>query len=810
MIQSLLFAFCSLFLAPQDGAGSTLAERLAAGPGGYDEALAELLHESKRGAELFEFGTQSALSARRARARWFDRYGAAEAFPGALTALEDETDRRTRRDLLRGLASHADGAEQRAEVADAFRELGAHAPAIGPAGELIAAARALGGETGARLLDLWIDSWAAPERWAAARALGELRSGGPLIEQRLERAFEAEPTERPDNEVLAALLAAYGRHWGEDRLGLDLERRRMPIELGLRHPAPQVRSAAMVAVDAFLRACRRLETPERADALLAGLATGQRDPRPFDSLRAEHALTRGMDPSVAISAAQRIADSPLVDFEGEWKARAAYYTGMAELAAGDPQAATRALDSAAALYEEALAQRVDLAEDENQMARPGTGSWQSVRLADRASVELARCLVALADGRPATDLRVLELGRRAHALSLEAQVAEASSTDLDLGSFDDLLAPDSSPTRLLFSRPPHKAWPADRSFRLRAELGRCLASVASFEFPGFEPVEGLSPALADPEQDPQRAHWLGAIPERRRGKLREQAMRLELRAVELARAGDRMTPEEETELAILRWRLSRQDDNPPMEDLRAPSSFALWLAEDLREDGRSAEAADLGTALLAALEEGELDVKTGAGLNLAIEAQLVIGGSLTDQGKGAEAEEQLLRAVERLEGLENLVLERGGDDFAAQRIRVRRAGALVSLAVNANVKLGEVERALEYFEKAHALAPSEAGDVLLACYRARMGQEAQARAILAEVLEEPSNYYNLACTHALLGDADRALDYLERDFRENHPTPGSLRRQQDWARSDPDLESLREDPRFQRLLTAEADELQDR
>ncbi|MCB9905856.1 MAG: hypothetical protein H6831_15765 [Planctomycetes bacterium] len=804
-----LALFLSLF-APQDAAVVSVADRLASGPGGYDEALAEELFATERGAELFAGQADAALSVRRARARWFDRYGSDAAFPGALSALAGESDRRTRRDLLRGLAAHASGPERRAEVADAFRTLGESGPAVGPSGELIAAATALGGELGAGLLDEWIDAWAAPERQAAARALGELRAGGPMIEDRLTRAFEAEPEARLDTDVLAALLAAYGRRFGEDRSGVDLARRRAPIELGLRHPALQVRRAAMVAIDEFLRACRRLETPERADRLLAELASGQRDPRLFEALRAEHALTRGMDPAVAIAAAQRIAESPLFDVGDEWKARAAYYRGMAELASGDARAATKSLDRAAALHDEALASRVDLALDSNDLPRPGTSARHASRLMDRAAVELARCLVALAEGGTASDLRLLELCRRAHSLSLEAQVSATSADSPELGSFDDLMSSDAAPTRLLFARPPHAAWPVDRSFRMRAELGRCLASVASFEFPGFEPVDGLAPALADPEQDPQRSLWLKEIPESRRRLLQERAMRLELRAIELARAGERMTPDEETELAILRWQLSRNEKDPPMEDLRAPSSMALWLAEDLRDDGRSADARMLGTALLDALVSRELDAKTGMGLNLAIEAQLVIGGSLTDEGEGERAEKQLLRAIERLEGLENLLVERGSDEASVQRVRIRRAGALVSLAVNANVKLGEQERALEYFERAHALAPSEAGDVLLACYRARMGQAAEARAILAEALEAPSNYYNLACTHALLGDADRALDYLERDFTENHPTPGSLERQQAWALSDPDLASLRELPRFQALVAAEPGELRRR
>jgi adenylate cyclase len=66
----------------------------------------------------------------------------------------------------------------------------------------------------------------------------------------------------------------------------------------------------------------------------------------------------------------------------------------------------------------------------------------------------------------------------------------------------------------------------------------------------------------------------------------------------------------------------------------------------------------------------------------------------------------------------------------------------------------------------------------------------------------PAFYYNLACTYALLGEVGLALDYLARDFEENHRTRGSRLRQVEWAREDPDLANLRSDPRFERLLSA--------
>ncbi len=125
----------------------------------------------------------------------------------------------------------------------------------------------------------------------------------------------------------------------------------------------------------------------------------------------------------------------------------------------------------------------------------------------------------------------------------------------------------------------------------------------------------------------------------------------------------------------------------------------------------------------------------------------------------------------------------------------------MSLAVNANVRLEDPERALGFFERAYELEQNEFMRVLLGCYRARSGHVEEARSALATVTPSPQLYYNLACTHALLGDIDLALDYLQREFAENHPTPGSLERQKEWARGDPDLAPLRGHPRFERLVS---------
>lgn len=73
------------------------------------------------------------------------------------------------------------------------------------------------------------------------------------------------------------------------------------------------------------------------------------------------------------------------------------------------------------------------------------------------------------------------------------------------------------------------------------------------------------------------------------------------------------------------------------------------------------------------------------------------------------------------------------------------------------------------------------------------------RALQADLLlvrlrpDRPIPWYNLACSSALLGMTDKAFAALERALRLGYSPIAHLRR-------DPDLNSLRDDPRFARLL----------
>ena len=168
--------------------------------------------------------------------------------------------------------------------------------------------------------------------------------------------------------------------------------------------------------------------------------------------------------------------------------------------------------------------------------------------------------------------------------------------------------------------------------------------------------------------------------------------------------------------------------------------------------------------------------------------------------RGEEAEAVLLSAVERIGDLRREMLDRGVAPEDLRGFDGLESTALVSLAVNANVRMGDPDRAAAYYERAYGLRQDEFMRALLACYRARAGREEEARALIAAIRPGPGTWYNLACTHALLGDVERALDLLEIELRLGHATDDSRDKQRAWAAEDPDLAALRDSPRFRRLV----------
>jgi adenylate cyclase len=129
----------------------------------------------------------------------------------------------------------------------------------------------------------------------------------------------------------------------------------------------------------------------------------------------------------------------------------------------------------------------------------------------------------------------------------------------------------------------------------------------------------------------------------------------------------------------------------------------------------------------------------------------------------------------------------------------------LALAIMSYDRLGDIDRvrdtarrALERIERRIDLAPGDARAFYLgAGAAAHLGDLARAREWVDRALaldpEEGPALYNAACVLARIGENDRALDLLDRVFNEDF---GS----RDWIASDPDLEPLREHPRYVALL----------
>jgi serine/threonine protein kinase/tetratricopeptide (TPR) repeat protein len=112
------------------------------------------------------------------------------------------------------------------------------------------------------------------------------------------------------------------------------------------------------------------------------------------------------------------------------------------------------------------------------------------------------------------------------------------------------------------------------------------------------------------------------------------------------------------------------------------------------------------------------------------------------------------------------------------------------------------KRGLEAAERALALNPADsralylgAGELQIAGDTVR--SEEWARRAVQSDPNNPLMLYNVGCLHAVGGRRGLALDHLERAIELGM-------RNRDWLMTDPDLQSLRDDPRFVALLTGAA------
>lgn len=757
--------------------------------------------------------------ARRGRAKVLLKVPRAEHCAQVLQLIGDP-DPHVRRLLVRWLGDLALADAEAARRVAELERLGRDDPAASVRVEARRSLAECGLVEAVPALDRLVLELPAGEAGEAAAALAAMPTARERLVARVISVTDGEVV--LPSSVFAQLLHGYGRALAEVPLGGNESRERRPFLVGRAHPSREVQAAAGLAWNAFVARAAELTEPERADLVLARLAEEGWPPEQCLRRRLDLAWRDVGDPVAGgILAGALLERSRLLPLEDRlfWETQARFFQGAALFATEPPAQAEAWFGDLVARLTDQRARRLDLF-DEQDGRSPG-GSWTVDRLHLLALASEWQGLARLAAGDEPGCARAL---RAAHEVFLDSRAVAQRTGETDPYTLDVLFDRDLSPQSLVLFN--ERLGPGRRAgdLALALRLAGIWAGISPVEMLGFEPRRFEPRELADPLLDPARLSALQAL----RDGLKVDLERQRREALQKSRTD----PQERLMVRLVDRRLeeiaqaevgealalANEPDPGALSVERAHEVFAqlatylgfsmhaLGLAAELRVEGDDVGARAIAERALAALRSDP-----GAAGTVYVEwasarFELLRGASFMDENRPAEAEQVSLEAIRRLEAMENTFLDRedgggGARDAQLRMVRALLADAWMSLAVNANVRQHDTAKALEYFEKAYDLNQNPFMRVLRACYRARSGRAEEARAILASVTPSPSLFYNTACTYALLGDVDLAIDFLERDFRENYPTPGSLARQREWARNDPDLVALRDDPRFARLTS---------
>lgn len=821
-LRCLLALACAWALCGSAAAGAGQGELDQPDRERVEAALETLASGPAAALEAALSGFESAApSGRAARAELLVRAGQAEHIPLALAWLaEPGLEVRTRLVEFLGRPDLLD-----AQAAARAAGLAALARGAGPAELRRAALGALGridSDSSAEQLEALAGSLPADLARAAVEALGELDAGQPAI-RRLVEAAAAGGSPLPER-AWSAALEPYGRRLPRLPAGGLAPAERAPLVLLSRHPSKAVRESAAKALDAAFERLLWLGESERLFALLEGLAGDGLDAAGLTYRLACLCLSSSGD----LHGARRAAAALLELAPGRaprearaWRFAGHYLTASADLCAGEVRAAREGYARAAAVLEAEIAERPELRRRQGGPA-PAEAGRAVEALGRLALCRLMSAGALLRGGAEALDAGVAAELEAAVLAALDAQLVDVRHDgETNAAGFDLLLDGELSPRRLLCFAESPGGWPREERLEWLERLLSALARLAPGELPGLDP--DAPPPQALPEDSPAR------------GAPRQERLRA-LRLAELDRIARRLSDPDQRRNRLL-WRQVEQDLFAALErdqqrgyvaplELRTPSLAALDLAVDHRATGRADRAVAVLERMRAELARATGSASAGAFFEEWIGARIAwaLGSSLSDRGLGEDLQRagaELEAAAQRLETMQR-ELEQRLDELGqgrlgalvfeevdpaererllAQQRLVKRfqSDVKVAQAVHANVRLGDPERARQLFEAALELEQNDFMRALLACYRARAGRRSEARFLLARLEPAPDLFYNLACAHALLGDTELALEYLARELDPSRMGPRALERQKAWALGDPDLASLRGEPRFEDL-----------
>jgi TolB-like protein/Flp pilus assembly protein TadD len=226
-------------------------------------------------------------------------------------------------------------------------------------------------------------------------------------------------------------------------------------------------------------------------------------------------------------------------------------------------------------------------------------------------------------------------------------------------------------------------------------------------------------------------------------------------------------------------------DAAELERAETASRTALALGPDVAE---AHAARGLALALRGGFEAAEREFLTAIRLDpSAYEAHYFYARACFQHGRPARAAE-LFETAARIR-----------DDYQAWFFAAQARAALREAPAAA----AAYRRSLEVTRRHLELHPGDARAVTMgAVALSRLGERDEglrwAERALAIEPDDAGVSYNVACLFALAGMPNRALDCLRQAIR-----GGFWHRE--WARNDPDLDSLRQDGRFRELLAADPD-----